>query len=178
MASLRQDNLPEYGKFNHMKDRCYSPSKNESKPTYVGCTVDPRWKNDFSRFLTDYRGMHGYGLPNRHIDKDILVKGNKVYGPDTCVLVPAEINAALNVRKRNRGNLPAGVHLRKGKYDASIGKYGKKVHLGRFENPYDAFLAYKEAKEIYLKELADKYKDEIDPRVYEALYNWVVAIND
>ncbi len=57
-------------------------------------------------------------------------------------------------------------------------KYGKNTTLGYFENDIDAHLAYKQAKESYLKELADKYKDLLDPRAYEALYNYTVDIDD
>lgn len=30
-----------------------------------------------------------------HLDKDILLKGNKVYSPETCAFVPAKINSLL-----------------------------------------------------------------------------------
>ena len=57
-------------------------------------------------------------------------------------------------------------------------KYGKNTTLGYYDNEYDAHLAYKQAKEAYLKQLADKYKDMLDPRAYEALYNYTVDIDD
>ena len=34
------------------------------------------------------------------------------------------------------------------------------------------------SNESYIKELADKYKDLLDPRAYEALYNYTVDIDD
>ena len=42
----------------------------------------------------------------------------------------------------------------------------------------EAFYAYKEAKETYIKEVANKWKDNIDSRVYDALMNYQVEIND
>ena len=42
----------------------------------------------------------------------------------------------------------------------------------------EAFLAYKQAKELHIKEVANKWKDQIDPRVYEALMNYTVEITD
>ena len=36
----------------------------------------------------------------------------------------------------------------------------------------------KKAKEDYIKEVAELYKDQIDIRVYEALMNYEVDIND
>ena len=41
----------------------------------------------------------------------------------------------------------------------------------------EAFDAYKTAKEAYIKEVADKWRDLIDPRVYKAMYNYKVEIN-
>ena len=55
---------------------------------------------------------------------------------------------------------------------------GKNTTLGYYDNEYDAHLAYKQAKEAYIKELADKYKDMLDPRAYSALQNYVVNIDD
>ena len=50
-------------------------------------------------------------------------------------------------------------------------------NLGRFDTPEEAFQAYKQVKESYIKEVAEKWKGDIDPRVYEALMNWTVEIN-
>ena len=59
------------------------------------------------------------------------------------------------------------------RYIAQISKFKKVIHLGCFSTPEEAFLAYKQAKEAYIKEVAEIYKDEIEPRVYEALMNYV-----
>ena len=50
--------------------------------------------------------------------------------------------------------------------------------LGYFNKEVEAFQAYKQAKEAYIKEVANKWRNNIDPRVYEALMNWVVEITD
>ncbi len=42
----------------------------------------------------------------------------------------------------------------------------------------EAFSVYKETKEIYVKELAIKWKDSIDERAYLALISFTVNIND
>ena len=41
-----------------------------------------------------------------------------------------------------------------------------------------AFNAYKEAKEAFVKEQAEKWKSQIDPRAYKALMNYQVEITD
>ena len=118
---------------------------------------------------------------NYHLDKDILVKGNKTYSPETCVFVPIRVNNLFVKNNKKRGDLPVGVH-----YNSKVGKLialisdenGKRKHLGCFNSPDEAFLAYKYAKEKRIKEVAEKWKDLIDCRAYEALMNYEVEITD
>ena len=55
---------------------------------------------------------------------------------------------------------------------------GKSTYLGIYNTETEAFKAYKQTKENYLKELAEKWKDKIDPRAYHALINYTVEITD
>ena len=64
------------------------------------------------------------------------------------------------------------------KYCASCRRGGGKEYLGTFDTEIEAFRAYKHAKEAYVKELANKWKDQIDPKVYEALMKYEVEITD
>lgn len=133
------------------------------------------WKlfSEFRKWF-DNHYIEGWSL-----DKDILVKGNKVYGPKTCCFVPNEINTFFTKRQNDRGKFVIGVvNKRNNKYISSISINGHIKHLGCFETEEEAFDAYKEAKEGQAKKLADKYKTQLDPRVYEALYNYNVAITD
>ena len=113
-----------------------------------------------------------------HLDKDILVKGNKIYSEDTCCFVPICINNLFTLRGLKRGELLIGVSKKGDRFCASIHKHGKQKGLGTFDTELEAFWAYKEAKEAYIKELAEKWKDQIDPRVYEALMKYQVEITD
>ena len=62
---------------------------------------------------------------------------------------------------------------------AHVGKSkGKQEHLGYFKTEIEAFNAYKEAKEAFVKEQANKWKGQIDERAYEALINYTVNIDD
>ena len=95
------------------------------------------------------------------MDKDIVFKGNKLYSEDTCVFVPREINNLFTTRVRFRGEFPIGVHYStgKGKFVAQISKNcDKRIHLGLFDTPEEAYLAYKKEKECYIKEVAEKWK--------------------
>ena len=58
----------------------------------MDCSVYEGWHN-FQNFAKWYEDNY-YEIEEEqmHLDKDILVKGNKVYSPDTCVFVPETIN--------------------------------------------------------------------------------------
>jgi hypothetical protein len=170
-----------YSIWKDMKQRCYNPNRLIKRPTYQGCTVHDDWKDNFQQFAEDYTSMIGYGLPNRQIDKDILVKGNKVYSKDTCVLVPHDINILLTNCKNARGQYPIGVYYTDNNsppYLARIRMHGKRVYIGRYHTPEEAFNAYKIVKEQHIKEMANLYSNELDPRVYNALMNWEILEYD
>ena len=54
----------------------------------------------------------------------------------------------------------------------------RQKHLGSFNCPMKAFSVYKKAKEAYIKQVAEQYKDVIDPRAYKALLEYEVNIED
>ncbi len=90
------------------------------------------------------------------------------------------MNVILTHRRKDKGLYPVGVYHNKrtNKYIAQISKFKKVTHLGCFVTPEEAFYAYKQAKESYIKEVAEIYKDQIDLRVYVALMDYEVDIND
>ena len=55
---------------------------------------------------------------------------------------------------------------------------GGREHLGYFKTEIEAFKAYKKAKESFIKEQANEWKDKIDPRAYNALMKYTVEITD
>jgi hypothetical protein len=117
------------------------------------------------------------------LDKDILVKGNKIYSPNTCIFVPQEINSLFVKNDRNRGEMPIGIYYDDfknytKKYKVSINKQNKRVYLGYFKTLEEAFEKYKFEKELYIKEVADYYKQYIPIKLYEAMYRWIVEIDD
>lgn len=50
--------------------------------------------------------------------------------------------------------------------------------ISTFPNERNAFLYYKQEKEKYIKEVADKWKDSITKQVYNAMYNYKITQND
>ena len=159
--------------------RCYSPFTQKRQPQYIGCTVSESFRR-FQCFAEWCNQQIGFGNKGWHLDKDILTKGNKIYSEDTCCFVPHEINILLTSGKIRRGSCPIGVSFnkREGKYKVSCKREAKSVHLGYYVCVDSAFSAYKTFKESVIKEAANKWKDKIDPRAYEALMNYQVEITD
>ena len=187
LEPIRNENgelLDSYICWKSMFERCYSAKYQKKHQTYRGCYVCDDWLF-YSNFKKWYDNNY-YKIDNKttQLDKDILVKGNKVYSPDTCVFVPNFINTLFTKSQKSRGEFPIGVcfNKRDKKYQAnlSVFKDGKKTrkHLGYFTTPEEAFESYKKAKEDYIKEVADNYKDKIPAELYQAMYDYEVDIND
>lgn len=163
-----------YNTWNNLLSRCYFEEYKEKHPTYKDCTADIKW-HSFQNFAEWYEVNYVDGFA---LDKDILIKGNKIYSPETCCFVPKEINSLFIKPERKSKDLPRGVLKHHNKFQASFSRKNKKVYLGLFNTLEEAFQAYKQAKEDYIKELAEKYKDKITEQVYQALINYKVDIND
>ena len=170
----------DYALWKRMLERCYSDSYQKKRPTYKGCKVSDNFKS-YEYFYEWCHGQIGFYNEGWHLDKDLLIKGNKVYSEDSCIFIPQEINSLLTKRTASRGEYLIGVHWHKkgGAFAAMVSKRkGKREHLGYFKTEIEAFNAYKTAKESFIKEQADKWKDKIDPRAYNALMNYEVNIDD
>ena len=170
----------DYILWKSMLERCYSDTSKKRNPTYEGCEVSDKFKS-YEYFYEWCHKQIGFGVEGFEMDKDLLVKGNKVYSESTCIFIPSEINTLLTKRTASRGEYPIGVcwsKIRKA-FVAQVGKSkGKQKHLGYFNTELEAFKAYKQAKESFIKEQANEWKGKIDPRAYEALMNYQVEIDD
>lgn len=146
--------------------RYYDKGYLKREPAYIGCRVCEEWKQ-FSAFKKwfDENYVDGYVL-----DKDVLKSGNKVYSPENCAFIPVEINRAYERRKRNIAKKYApGVICYGRKFKAYININSKRYDLGTFNTEKEAFNVYKSHKEEYIKSLAEKYKDKIPKKVYDAM---------
>ena len=168
-----------YNTWHNMLERCYNPKYQEKYPTYKDCEVCESWHNfqTFAEWYNDnYYQIHGEVMC---LDKDILIKGNKIYSPETCVFVPEKINLLFIKSDNSRGNDPIGAHqLPSGNYEVRCNNGEESDYLGRFDNIYEAFYAYKVHKEKIIKQVADEYKEYIPQKLYHALYNYEVEITD
>lgn len=164
-----------YHIWRQMLFRCYDSKCQHKRPTYIGCSVCKEW-HKFSNFKKwfDENYVDGWCL-----DKDILVKGNREYSPDKCCFVPNEINTLFNRHKGHRSKTGVmGVQFFRGKYVVYISKYGINRLRGTFENVVDAMNFYKRERELYIKEVAEKWKDKLKDNVYQAVMSYEVKIND
>ena len=166
-----------YKHWSEMLRRCYSEKYQNKKPTYKGCSVCDEWLlfSHFKKWFDDnYKDEYV-------LDKDILVKNNKVYSPETCCFVPEGLNSLLTNRKNYRGKYPIGVSKTyNGVFLAKISINGKQRTVARCKSQEEAFAAYKQAREKHIQEVAVEYysQGKITERVYNALVNYKVEITD
>ena len=173
-------NTKEYVLWTSMLKRCYSDAYKSKYPTYEGCKVSGKFKS-YEYFYEWCHNQIGFGVEGWQLDKDLLVKGNKVYSEDSCVFLPQEINQVLTKSTATRGGCLIGVSWDRicMTFKATVSKNKEKQqHLGFFKTELEAFNAYKQTKENYIKELANNWKGKIDERAYEALMNYTVGIDD
>lgn len=183
LARKQGKNFIEYDAWFGMLKRCYSSKFQLANPTYTGCSVSENFKH-YSFFYEWCQEQIGFGNTSDkgkvwQLDKDLLAKDNKVYSEDTCCFVPAMVNSLLLKCDKTRGAYPVGVFLYGSKFGArcSIGKSEQRI-IGCFATQEEAFQAYKKVKESYIKQVANEYKDQLDPRAYQALLNYTVEITD
>ena len=170
-----------YDRWRSMLSRCYNENLRDKTPTYKDVFVCKEWLYypNFKKWYDD--NFYQVDDELMCLDKDILVKGNKIYSPRTCIFVPARINTMFTGCNKRRGDCPIGVNYNKktNKYIAQCndGVHGN-VSLGHFDNPVDAFYKYKDYKEKSIKIIANEYKDKIPDRLFSAMNNWKVNIDD
>lgn len=136
--------LKSYTKWTNILIRCYSGWYAQEHPTYVDCKVCAEW-HYYSAFK-DWMDNQSYD-GNMDLDKDFLVEGNKIYSPDTCILIPQEINKFLTIRTNDRGANPLGVtratRWSKKYYRAQCNNYeGKRCAIGSYYSEMEAHMAY------------------------------------
>lgn len=148
-----------YRVWSSMLYRCYSSKKEVNSPSYVDVTVHDSWLR-FSVFKAWMEVQKWEGL---ELDKDLLVPGNKLYGPDTCYFIPQNVNSFMTDSRKARGEYPLGVC-----YYKNINKFGSHCHggdklhyLGVYDTPEEAHAAYKVHKAKLAIALAEQQSDPV-----------------
>lgn len=161
---------------------CLSIQKRQ--PTYKNTSVCDEWLNfqNFAEWCYGQKLLKAKDDKGSYyqLDKDLLLKGNKIYSPETCCFVPPLLNNLIRPKSISNGDYPIGVrpNRKTDRFEAKVVLFDKSKYLGLFDTTEDAFQAYKKAKEVHIKEVAEKWKDRIDSKVYQALLNWEINIDD
>ena len=110
------------------------------------------------------------------------MKKNKEYSPNTCCLVPQNVNCLFLKREALRGDYPIGVRYWNDGFMASCHNpfTDKNEIIGSYSTPERAFYAYKTYKEDIIKQVAEiEYKNNnITKECYESMMNYKVEIDD
>ena len=167
----------QYQLWQSMMGRCFGEKVKQRYPTYRDVTCCDEWLS-FANFFewvnkeVEYKG-HPAGSA---LDKDIIVKGNKIYSPEFCSFVPTAVNSLLLDSGAGRGEFPVGVCFDKcrSKFKAYLNCFGRKKHLGYYTTIESASFAYKIAKEAQIKVVALQHKAALKPAAFESLMDWEV----
>lgn len=146
---------PHFRAWQGVMQRGLSPKLKERFHTYREASVNNDWK-----YFTDYLSwsLDNY-VAGWELDKDLLVKGNKEYGPNTCCFVPKYLNNVIKPKSSKTG-LPFGVCYegdRKGTYIIPGIKMKSK---GGFKNAIDAHRAWQLVKVEQVSTALNRYAQE------------------
>ena len=98
-----------------------------------------------------------------HLDKDAICPECQIYSPDTCCIIPSELNLIMKGLLTKIGVIKTAkgfVAMVNGKRIGSFGTYEEAVN------------AYKEYKIKHIHLTLDKYRDVLKPEVYTKIKNF------
>ena len=162
---------PYYTKWIMMLSRCYSKTLHKALPRYENCAVCDEWL-----LLSNFKAwMEKQDWEGKHLDKDLIVRGNRMYSPETCCFIPEKLNIFMVECNASRGDFPIGVSWRsdRGKFRARCNNpfTRKEEHLGYFSDLVDAHNAWLSRKlelcegfygiveDEIVSKLIDRYKE-------------------
>lgn len=152
-------------------------------PSYSDVTVCEEWwcyQNFAEWFEKNYYEVEGEFMC---VDKDIKDPFSRCYSPSTCLIVPNSINEIFKNMELKPDGLPTGVHRRK---DMKVERYRSEtvildekgnvvpVRSKSCDTPEEAFEFYKKHKEMYIKQMAEKFKNKISKELYDILLEYEV----
>lgn len=157
---------PYYSRWKNMIYRSTSDKLHTRYPTYKDTTICDEWLS-----LSNFRyWMKQQDWEGKHLDKDLLIQGNKHYSPTTCVFVDQQVNKFLLAADSIRGEFPVGVYYdrKKKRFVAQCSDpfTGKTSKIGLFHTAVEAHQAWKKRKHELACQLADL---QTDSRVADAL---------
>lgn len=175
----------EYNAWSNILQRCFNEEFVKAHPTYKDATCCKEWLlyENFYEWLHSQPNFDKWYVGKKWaVDKDIIVKGNKLYSPETCCLVPMNVNCLFLKSNVIRGDLPIGVVKHDNWFLAECTSQitNKLESLGLYSTATEAFKAYKNKKEEIIKEVAEvEYsKGNISKQCYKAMLDYEVEIDD
>lgn len=154
-STYRSWYCPHFRAWQGTMQRGHSVKFKQHKPTYKDCSVDMRWKY-FSEFLG--WSLKGF-VEGWELDKDLLVKDNKVYGPDTCAYVPTYLNNLIKPKTSKTG-LPFGVSRQEERKGTFIITAAKGKAIGGFKTATEAHRAWQSIKAGQISLTLTRYAEE------------------
>lgn len=133
------------------------------------------WMN-FQNFAAWWDAQYEFRNCPQHIklqlDKDLFCVWSRLYGPDTCALLPASINKLLSYYDPNKG---IKQHTRTGKWFLTSRKYGRLVACNEFDTMDDAYFARADVIRCEVISIATPLRDMFSDRVWEQLVSgyWI-----
>lgn len=175
----------EYTLWHNMIQRCYDEKYKEKKPTYKDVTCCKEWLlyENFYEWLHEQENFDKWLNNDYAIDKDIIIKNNKMYSPEACCLVPSNVNALFIKRDNCRGNFPVGVAMASNGFKVGCSNQLSMnlEYLGTYSTPEVAFYTvYKPYKENLIKQIAkNEYSNgNITRKCYDSMMKYEVEITD
>lgn len=162
----------KYNSWASMIARCYRQKLKDKYPTYEECYSTDDWH--CYQTYADFYESCPYRKKGWNLDKDLLVPGNKLYSPDTCVYLPSNINTKLfYVPTKNKFGLK-GVWY-DSQYDKWMATVSKAVDgrgtIGRFKTKEEASSAVLRSEHKFFCRLAEEWGGKLDPRAIQGLLN-------
>ena len=150
---------PYYSRWYHILRRCYDKKFHQYNPCYKNCYVADEWKL-FSNFKL---WMESQDWKGNELDKDLLIPGNKIYGPDTCIFVSHKVNSFLTIGTSKYNKYPLGCHYKKstGKFYSRIEVDNTKIILGIFDTPIEAHRKWQLKKIECINSIINELTDNI-----------------
>jgi len=157
----------KYDTWYNLLMRCYSEEEHVRNPTYTDCTVCDEWLNyqNFAEWFEN--NYYDIGEGRMHLDKDIILKGNRIYSPEHCIYVPQRISMMF-MHKGKASDLPTGISKT---VNGDMASYNTK-YLGVHKTVQEAVQVYMVEKRKCILQVANEYKNRIPQKLYDVLLAW------
>ena len=162
---------PAYIPWRNMIQRC-----NARRDPKKWAAKDPDCRNGmplewmvFQNFAAWWDAQHEskyFSIVKLQIDKDLFCVWSRLYSPETCVLLPIEINSLLKYYDPAKG---IKQRKRTGKWRLTSRKYGKRVARNSFDTMDEAYFARVDLIRAEVISIAAPIRHIFSERVYEQL---------